>query len=368
MSKERIYLDYAAATPIFPEVAKTMNSVQTEFFGNPSSVHSFGKDAANLIESSKQKVAEFLSCQKNELYFTGSGTESNNLALLGVAKANRSQGNHIITTKIEHPSILNACKALEKDGFEITYLSVEKTGLINLENLKGSIKKETILVATHLANSEIGVIQPIKELSKITQEKGVYLHVDACQATVFEDLNVEKLGADLLSFNGSKAYGPRGIAVLFVREGVDIFPIQYGGGQQQGLRSGTENLPGIVGLAKALDVIKAKRVSERERIAKLRDTLQSYLEAQGYKINVKHSPRLSNHLSAIFTGDEANVVKYFDQLGIAVSSGSACSSTSLVDSQVLTAIGLSADEIGRTARISLGYQTTIEEIALLKNL
>ncbi|MEX2012260.1 MAG: cysteine desulfurase family protein, partial [Patescibacteria group bacterium] len=275
MSNDNIYFDNAAATPIFPQVAEAMKPYLGGIFGNPSSVHMFGRQAAEALDSATASVAKFLNCQPSEVYFTGSGTESNNLALIGLAKANISNGKHIITTNIEHPSILNACTALEKEGFKVTYLPVDKNGLVSANQLKKALKKETILVSIHLANSEIGVVQPIAELAKITKEAGIYLHVDACQATAYLPLDTQLLKADLLTFNGSKAYGPRGVAVLYVRNGVDIFPIHFGGGQQQGLRSGTENVAGIVGLAKALEIITNKREKESKRLGQLRDELQN---------------------------------------------------------------------------------------------
>ncbi len=357
-----IYLDNAAATPTFPEVVEAMKPFYNDVFGNPSSIHTFGRSASEAVEKSQKTISQFLNVKGNEVFFTGSGTESNNLALIGVAKANRSKGNHIITTAIEHPSILNACRALEKDGFLINYLPVGQDGLVNPKDLEKALKKETILVSIHLANSEIGVIQPIAELAKITKKHGAYFHTDACQAAAYLPLDVQKLGVDLLTFNGSKCYGPNGIAVLYVRNGVEIFPIHYGGGQQQGLRSGTENVPGIVGLAKTTEIIKKKCDKESKRIAGLRDKLQTELEKRGAKINVKSSPRLPNHLSAVMPIDENDVVKYFDKRGIAVSSGSACSSKSLVESHVLQAIGLSGNEIQKTVRISLGCQTAADEI------
>lgn len=358
-----IYLDNAAATPTEPAVVEAMKPYYGGTFGNPSSVHRFGRKASEVVEKAKKTIGQFLNCQENEVFFTGSGTESNNLAFIGVAKANRNKGKHIITSAIEHPSILNACRALEKDGFKITLLPVGKDGLVNPKTLEKALRKETVLVSIHLANSEIGVIQPISQLAKITKKHGVYFHTDGCQAAAYLPLDVQKLGVDLLTFNGSKCYGPKGIAVLYVRNGVDIFPIHFGGGQQQGLRSGTENVPGIVGLAKATEIIQKKRKKESVRIAQLRDYLQNELEMRGTKINVKGLLRLPNHLSAVIPINETDVVKYFDKHGIAVSSGSACSSKSLGESYVLQVTGLTGKEIQQTVRITLGYFSIEKDIA-----
>lgn len=327
-------------------------------FGNPSSLHRFGTRAATAQDEARASVVGFINAKPGEIVFTSSGTESNNLAVLGVAKANRKRGRHIITTEIEHPSIQNCCRALERDGYLMTYLPVNNNGLIKLAEFKKALRPETILATVHLANSEIGVIQDIANLSKLARANNTYFHTDACQATAYLRLDVRKLGVDLLSFNGSKMYGPKGIAALYVREGVEIFPIFYGGGQQGSLRSGTENLPGIVGLAKACEIAARRRTADSRRVATLRDQLQKSLEAAGCTINVKTAPRLPNHLSVVVPTDRADVVAALDRFGVAASSGSACSERSLVESHVLTAIGLTSDQAHKTTRISLGRLTT----------
>lgn len=351
-----IYADYAAATPTDPRVVEAMSPYQTEIFANPSSIHSFGGDAANAIDVSTEKIAQFLNAEKEEIIFTSCGTESNNLVILGIAKANRAKGRHIITSVIEHPSIINACRALEKDGWKVTYLPVNRNGLVTPDSLKNALTKETVLVSIHLANSEIGVIQNIAKLTRVTKKHGAYFHTDACQAAAYLDLDVKKLGVDLLTFNGSKMYGSKGIAVLYIRAGTDIFPILYGGGQQNSLRSGTENVPGIVGLAKACDIAIKQQQADSKKVAALRDRLQNQLvKLPGVKINCAHSPRLPNHLSVTLSKAKAtNLVEAFDQHGIAVSSGSACSAKSIVDSYVLQAIGLTSEQIHQTVRITLG--------------
>lgn len=362
----QVYADYAAATPTDPRVVAAMNPYQTEVFGNPSSTHSFGQKAAEAISQSRKTIASMISAEPNEIFFTGSGTESNNLAILGVARANKNKGNRIITTNVEHPSILNTCRALERDGFEVIYLSVGRDGMINLEELTKAINSQTILITTHYGNSELGVLQPIAAIGQICRENGIYFHVDACQATAYAKIGVKESKIDLLTFNGSKMYGPKGVAVLYVREGVNIFPIIYGGGQQQSLRSGTDNVPGIVGLAKAVEIIGTERDNDAARIGQLRDQLQDELEKIGAVVNVKNSFRLPNHLSVTLNeAKTTDLVKYFDQNGIAVSSGSACSATSMAESYVLQAIGLASDEINKTIRVSLGRSTTNTDITAL---
>ncbi len=356
-----VYADYAAATPTDPRVVDRVAEISAKFVGNPSSLHSFGTAAAKVLDESRQSVATFLHCQIDEVFFTSSGTESNNLAILGVARANSKQGNHIITSNIEHPSILNACRTLEREGFEVTYLPVDANGLVSGERLAKTLRPETILVSIHLANSEIGVIQNIADLVEIAKERKVLFHTDACQAATYLELDTHALGVDLLTFNGSKLYGPRGVAVLFVQSGVTIFPLIYGGGQEQSLRSGTENIPGIAGLALACQIATDCRFKDFGRVGQLRDELQEKLIAADCLINVKEAPRLPNHLSVIIPSTETNVVAALDRAGVAVSSGSACSSRAQTDSHVLAALGLTSEQINKTIRISLGRQTTGED-------
>lgn len=357
-----IYADFAAATPTDPRVVRAMVPYQTEIFGNPSSAHQFGLKASTAVNSATEVVANFLRTKPSEIISVSCGSESNNLAIIGVAKANKNRGRHIITSSIEHPSVMNACRALEKDGWKITYLPVTKDGLVEASQLKRALKKETVLVSVHLANSELGVIQDVAVLARIAKNAGAYFHSDACQAASYLDLNVADLGADLLTFNGSKMYGPKGIAVLYVREGVQIFPILYGGGQQQSLRSGTENVAGIVGLAAACQITAKRRRRDAERIGKLRDYLQKKLARLRCIVNIKNAPRLPNHLSVVLSTSETDIVRALDRRGVAVSSGSACSSRSLVESHVLRAIGLTGEQASKTLRISLGRQTTMAEI------
>ncbi len=359
MTSDSIYADFAAATPTDPRVIAAMKPYFTEKFGNPSSVHSFGQATSQAIESVKKTIAQCIGCEPNELVFTSGGTESNNLAILGVARANKQKGQHIIVSAIEHPSILNACKSLEKDGFEVTYLPVGRDGLVKSDDLESAISPDTTLISIHLANSEIGVIQDISVLTKIAKKHNVYFHTDACQAVAYMDVNVNKLGVDLLTFNGSKLYGPKGVGCLVVRKSVDIFPIIFGGGQQNSLRSGTENVPGIVGLAKALVISVGTGRKKAKQIEKLRNWLQIELpKLKNISINVADSPRLPNHLSVIINGVEGNLVEKLNNFGLAISSGSACSSKTATDSHVLQSVGLTSEQINSTIRISLGRSTT----------
>lgn len=359
-----IYADYAASTPTDPRVVKVMEPYMTDVFGNPSSLHSFGHAASVAVSEATEVISKFISCKIEEIFYTSCGTESNNLAVIGVAKANKEKGRHIITTAIEHPSVMNACKALEKDGWEVTYLPVTKEGLVEVESLEKVLKKETVLVSIHLANSEVGVIQDIAKLARISNKHGALFHTDACQAATYLSLNVKTLGVDLLTLNGSKMYGPKGIAALYVREGVNIFPIFYGGSQQKSLRSGTENVPGIVGLAKSCEIAGDNQEDEGRRIGQLRNQLENeLLKISGLSVNCVGAVRLPNHLSVTFhESKKTNLVEAFDNRKIAVSSGSACSSKSIVDSHVLQQIGLSGDQIHKTIRFSLGHQTTSEQV------
>jgi len=359
-----VYADYAAATPTDPRVIEAMQPYQTDFFGNPSSIHSFGRVTSDAVNNATKTIAKFLNTKEGEIVYTSCGTESNNLATLGVAKANKDRGRHIVTSAIEHPSILNACRALEKDGWEVTYLPVKSDGLIEAKLLDDAIKKETVLVSIHLANSEIGVVQDVAKLARISNKKGALFHTDACQAATYLDLNVKTLGVDLLTFNGSKMYGPKGVAALYVREGVNIFPIFYGGSQQKSLRSGTENVPGIVGLAKSCEIATEQQTKDSKRISAFRDNLEKELvKFPGVQINCMNTIRLPNHLSVTLNSAQAtNLVEAFDTYGIAVSSGSACSAKTIVESYVLRSIGLTSEQIHKTVRVSLGRQTTNIEI------
>lgn len=356
---KQVYADFAATTPTDPRVIAVMQPFFGVHFGNPSSLHAVGKDAEEAVSNARSAVANFLNAKSDEIYFTGSGTESNNLAILGTARANKENGKHIITSTIEHPSVLGSCRALERDGWQVDYIAPDKDGLLDPEAIASLVKTQTTLVTIHLANSEIGVIQDISSISAVVRKKNprTLIHTDACQATDYLSLNVNELGVDLLTINGSKAYGPKGIACLYVDNSVSIFPLYYGGGQEQSLRSGTENVPGIVGFATALSYVCSSEVIKN--ISELRDFLADQLSSAGHIVNVACAPRLPNHLSVtLIDKTETDLVRALSDLGIAVSSGSACSSRSQADSHVLAALGLTSAAINQTIRITLGRSTT----------
>lgn len=362
MKPREVYADYAAATPTDPAVVEAMAPFWQEKFANPSSIHFAGSRAYQALDSSRRVVASFLNCQSNEVTFTSGGTESNNLAIIGLARANKNRGNRIVTTKIEHPSVLNSCKFLEKEGWRVKYLTPNEKGLISPDLIKRSITGSTVLVSVHLANSEIGVVQDIPAIARAINGRA-YFHTDACQATPYLSLDVVRLGVDLLTLNSTKAYGPKGVGALFVSSKVPIYPLSYGGGQEEGLRSGTENLVGIVGFAKALEIITKNREKEYRRIKTLRDSLQKELsKIYELRINVAKSPRLPNHLSVTLLNEDSNLVEDLSKKGIAVSAGSACGARELVPSHVLQAIGLTEIEIHQTVRISLGRLSNATEI------
>jgi cysteine desulfurase len=365
MRKKRIYLDYAATTPVDPRVLKAMEPYFSEKFGNTMSLHSFGQQAKTALEESREIVADLMGAKPSEVIFTSSATESNNLALKGVAFANRKKGNHIIISSIEHSCIMESAKWLEKQGFEITRLKVDKYGLVDPEDVKKAIKKETILVSIMHANNEIGTIEPIEEIGKICKERGVYFHTDAAQTFGKIKINVNKMNIDLMTVSSHKMYGPKGVGALFVREGVKIEPILHGGGHEMGLRSSTVNVAGIVGFAKACEIAKKEMEKEAKRLTKLRDKLiKGVLEKiPGSHLNGHPTKRLPNNANFWFEGVEGeSIVIQLDLLGIAASTGSACSTEKLEPSHVLLAIGLRPEQAHGSLRLSLGKWTTEKDI------
>lgn len=364
---KKIYLDYAATTPIDKRVVKAMEPYFTEKFGNTMSLHSFGQEAKFALDQSRQILADLINAEPNEIIFTGSATESNNLALKGVAFANKSKGNHIIISAIEHPCIIESAKWLSKNGFEITKLPVDKYGLVNPEDVKKAITDKTILVSVMHASNEIGTIEPIAEIGKICREKGVYFHTDASQSFGKIPIDVEKMNIDLLTASSHKMYGPKGIALLYIRKGVKIEPILHGGGQEDGLRSSTVNIPAIVGFAKAAEICKKEMLKEGKRLSKLRDKLiKGILKIEGAKLNGHPKNRLPNNVNVSFPYIEGeSLLIQLDLHGIACSTGSACSSIKLEPSYVLLALGLKPEEAHGSLRISLGRYTTEKEINYL---
>lgn len=373
---KRVYLDHAATTPVDPRVAKIINYYLGKVYGNAGSLHNVGREAKLAIYKARKTVAQILNCKPEEIIFTGSGTESNNLAVLGVVRANKNSGNHVITSVIEHHAVLHPCQQLEKEGFKASFLPVDREGLISLESLKKEINDGTILVSIMYANNEIGTIQPIKEIGEIIKDirndrvkRGIktpiYFHTDACQAAGYLDLDVQKLGVDLLTLNGSKIYGPKGMGVLYIRTGVKIEPIIFGGGQENGKRSGTENLPGIIGLSEALKISNGKRKQESVRQIKLRDYFIKSLFKNITKIvlNGHFEKRLPNNINVSILDIEGEaMLLWLDKYGICVSTGSACDSQSLDPSHVILALDRPYEYANGNLRFTLGRDTTKKEI------
>lgn len=334
-------------------------------FGNPSSIHAFGQKAMSAIDDSRKIAAEFLDCETEEIVFTGSATEANNLAIFGLAK----KGDHIITTKIEHHAILEPCQVLERRGVEVTYLSAGKDGLVSVSDIDKAIKPNTVLVSIMYANNEIGTVQPIEEISQLLKGHKILFHTDAVQAANYLDCNVKKLGVDLLTLSAHKIYGPKGVGLLYIKKGTKIEPLICGGGQEQRMRSGTENVAGIVGFGQALKIIQEPRVKLYNiKIRQFRDKLiKTILRIiPDSMLNGSQVYRLPNNVNISFKGAEGEaIVISLDQKGIACSTGSACSSRSLEPSHVLLALGLSHEEAHGSLRVSLGRYTTEQEISRL---
>lgn len=362
---KKIYLDYAATTPVDPRVKKAMDGFLMDKFGNTMSIHSFGQEAKIALEKSRKTVADFLGAKLLEIVFTSSATESNNLALKGIAFANKNKGKHIIISAIEHACIMETAEWLEKQGFKISRIKVDKQGFVNPLDLKKAIRKDTILVSIIHASNEIGTIQPIDKIGKICKEKGVYFHTDAVQS--FGKINIDIKNIDLLTASSHKMYGPKGAACLFVREGTKIEPILHGGGQEMGLRGSTVNIPAIIGFARACEIAKKEMKKEAQRLIKLRDKLiknvlkikDSYLAGDSIK-------RLPNNATFYFSFIEGeSIVIQLDLLGISASTGSACSSMKLEPSHVLLAIGLKHGQAHGSLRISLGKEIKEKDIDYL---
>jgi len=367
-TSKRIYLDYAATTPVDKAVITCMLPYFNKNYGNSSSIHSMGVEANKALEKSRNIVSKYLKCSPNEIYFTSSATESNNWALKGIAFANKAKGKRIIVSSIEHDCVLNSAKWLESQGFEIKYISVNKDGVVNINELKKLMNKDTILVSVMHSNNEIGTIEPIEEIGRLCKERGILLHTDASQSFGKMNLDVEKLNVDLLTASSHKIYGPKGAALLYVRKGVNIEPLIHGGGHERGKRSSTVNVPAIVGFAKALDICIKEMKTEDKRLIKLRNKViktilkkipQSYLNGHPVK-------RLSNNINLRFDFIEGEALMMeLDDKGIEVSTASACSSPKLESSHVLLACGIEKKEAQGTIRISLGRFTKDKDIEYL---
>jgi cysteine desulfurase len=371
MVLKRIYLDFNASTPIAPEVAEAMKPFLTQHYGNPSSLHWAGEPAREAIEDSRRKVADLLQCRSDDIVFTSGGSESNNHAIKGVFFAQKEKGNHIITTQIEHPAVLNPCRFLEKLGAEVTYVGVDRYGRVDPNEIKKAITPKTILITVMHANNEVGTIQPIEEISKIAKEHTILFHTDAAQSVGKIETKIDNLGVDLLSIAGHKLYAPKGIGALYIRKGTPIEPFVHGAGHESGRRAGTENILLIVGLGKACEI--AKKYLSDDRTRDLRDRFWELLQVNfgsGIVLNGHLSHRLPNTLNVSFVGKlGGEILSRLD--GVAASTGAACHSGSVELSPVLKAMGVSL-EVGMGAiRFSLGRTTTIQElervIQLLKN-
>jgi cysteine desulfurase len=361
----RIYLDHAATTPTHPEVVKAMLPYFTDTFGNPSSVYSCGQEAKAAVEEARIKTAELIGARSEEIVFTSGGTEADNFALKGVAYANGHKGNHIITTSVEHHAVMEVCKFLGRRGFTITYLPVDKYGLVDPQDVKKVITDKTILISIIHANNEVGTIEPISEIGEIAKEAGVYFHTDAVQAVGHIPVNVDKLKVDLLSISAHKLYGPKGVGALYIRKGTKLAPLMHGGGQEKMRRAGTENVPAIVGLGKAVELAWQEMDKEAERLAGLRDELIKGLmeKVDHVQLNGHPTRRLPNniHVSVDFVEGESMLLN-LDLEGIYASTGSACSSASLEPSHVLLALGLSPDQAHGSVRFTLGRENSEEDI------
>lgn len=364
----KVYLDYAATTPLDQKVLKAMMPYLKKEFGNASSIHNFGQKALSAIEDARNIIAGFLHCEPSEVYFTGSATEADNLAVQGVVKASKTAKLHIITSAVEHHAVLEPCRQLKKLGCEVTFLPVSKDGLISLADLKNAIQENTVLVSIIYANNEIGTIQPIAEIGKFLwqSKRKIYFHTDAVQAVNYLDCNVDNLGVDLLTLSGHKIYGPKGVGALYVRKGTAIEPMLYGGGQERNLRPGTENVAVIVGLGAAIqEVMSPKNKLHNIKIRQLRDKLIKRIPKiiSGVTLNGSLEKRLPNNVNFTFPGAEGEALLIaLDQKGFAVSTGSACSSHSLEASHVLTALGMPEETAHSSLRVSLGKYTNEKEI------
>ena len=366
------YFDHAATTYVKDEVLKEMLPYYTLEYGNPSSMYTLGRQAKRAKEEARNRVAKALNCNPEEIYFTSCGSESDNLAIKGIAYANKNKGNHIITSKIEHPAVLNTCKTLEKQGFRVTYLDVDENGIVNIEQLKRSITNNTILITIMFANNEIGTIQPIQEIGNIAKMYNIIFHTDAVQAIGNVKVDVRKLNIDSLSMSAHKFYGPKGVGALYVKNNIHFNKIQDGGHQEKDKRAGTENVPGIVGLGKAIQISYIDLDKYNKKLQTLREYLISQIEQKiaGIKVNGHKTKRLPGNVNISFEGiDGGDLLLKLDEIGICASSGSACSSGNATPSHVLTAIGLPENLSKGALRITIGEQNTKDDIDfLIKNL
>lgn len=360
-----VYLDHSATTPVHPDVVEAMLPFFTEEYGNASSIHRFGRNARAAVDEAREKVARLLNVQDPEIYFTSGGTEGDNLAIKGVAWALRDKGNHIITSQVEHEAVLNTCRYLEKNGFTVTYLPVDQYGMVDPTDVRKAITDKTIIISVMHANNEVGTIQPIAKIGAIARQREVLFHTDAVQTVGKLTVDVKALSVDLLSMSGHKFYGPKGVGALYMRKGVKIQPLAHGGHHENWKRAGTENIPGIVGMAKAMEICyqELEMVSKRE--SQLRDALQKGIQEtiEDVRFNGHPAQRLPGSLSACFEALEGEaLILSLDLKGVAASTGSACSSGSLEPSHVLKAMGVPIEIAHGSVRLTLGRGNTQEEI------
>jgi len=370
----RVYLDYNATTPVEPEVLDAMLPYFSGEFGNAASIHTFGQKARAAVETAREQVAALIGARPQEIVFTSGGTESDNHAIFGIASLSFTSSTsstsltsrpHVITSFIEHEAVLNACQALEKQGVDVTYLSVDQDGQIDLEQLRSALRTQTVLVTIMHANNELGTVQPLEEIGRIAKQADVYFHTDAVQSAGKIPIDVNNLMLDLLSLSGHKLYGPKGIGALYIRGGTRLRQLLYGGHHQRGFRPGTENVPGIVGLGKAAEMARASLTNDAHRLSALRDQLENGLlhRVPHSRINGRRAPRTPNTTNLVFPGVEGEALLIaLDLKGLACSTGAACSSGAVEPSHVLTAIGLPAEEARASLRFSLGRHTTQADI------
>lgn len=360
-----IYIDHNSTTPTDERVIEAMLPYFRDYWGNSSSLHHFGRNALKGLEDSREKIAGYLNCRPDEIYFTSGGTESDNLAIKATAYANRERGKHIITSRIEHQAVLESCEFLEQEGFEVTYLPVDEYGMVNPEDLKKAIRDDTTLVSVMHVNNEVGTIQPVEELAKICGDNGVYFHTDAVQAVGRIPIDLQKIPADMMSTSAHKIYGPKGVGVMFIRSGTHIQPWQTGGHHESGIRSGTVNVPGIVGYAKALEIAVEEMDEIQERIGTLAEAFRMKIEEEIPDVKFSGHPtkRVKSTVNFCFKGAEGEaLILNLDMKGIGVSSGSACTSGSTDPSHVLIAMGV-PPEIGQSSvRFSFGRSNTMDHV------
>ncbi|EEH96780.1 cysteine desulfurase NifS [Clostridium sp. 7_2_43FAA] len=368
IENKMIYLDHAATTSINEEVLKEMMPYLTNQYGNPSSIYSFGRKSKKAIEKAREQIAATINAKKSEIYFTSGGTEADNWAIKGIAGYYKKKGKHIITSSIEHHAVINSCKRLEGEGFEISYLPVDKDGKISIEDLKKSIRKDTILISIMMANNEIGTVEPIAEIGKIAREKGIIFHTDAIQAVGCITIDVEDLQVDLLSISAHKFYGPKGVGALYIRKGTGIDSLMDGGEQEKGKRGSTENVASIVGIGKAIELANKNLIEYQKKLCCLRDEaiIQILKNIPNTKLNGHAVDRLPGNVNILFEGMEAEtMILKLDKMGFAVSSGAACSSGLTEPSHVLKAIGLSHEKAQCSLRFTFGEENNIKDVKKL---